>query len=228
MKFQYIVLIIVIILQCVYGLNNINSSMFKSDELIKNIKTNNTNIQINESCNKLFRNMVNDKFVCVYNTNNQQNKTIVDENLFLSKFVSIYIDTLKITEKDIEEFYENKAIDINIVKNNFVSSFLLSHSAIKRILKYTTRFFLNKLSVLYDKTYEYIRQNIIIDEVNEEIKLPLPKNLDNSRIRYFTNGTIEKYDSCLDFLHSLDFSMCFSTDKDKFYEEIEKITKIFI
>jgi hypothetical protein len=180
-----------------------DSIAFKSDEIIQKI-TNNSILTRNQQCEAFYRNIVENEFVCVYPNKKDENKHM-SESKFVIDSIKIIIDTLN-DKNDINRFIDANTKDYNIIYRNYLIFYNKSISSIGNILENALKYLIDKFKVIYFKIYYYMQDKYTLDEVNEQIILPIP-----GKIRYFTNETIKKYDNCLDFLNSLESSVCFTT-----------------
>jgi hypothetical protein len=177
-----------------YSFNNPNKLIFRADNYIKNIANNN-------ECNEIyFNNIIKNEFICIY----QENMNMT----FSNDITLIYTDVFEDFDKVVIENMKND-VDVKKTYSNFLSAYILSEKSINRLSLIIKKYIIDYLFLFYDKLYDYIQNTIIRDEINEELILPL-----HSKIRYFTNNTINKYNDCLDLLQSLENSICISTNKN--------------
>lgn len=177
-----------------YSFNNPNTIIFKANHYIKNIAN-------NSECNKIyFDNIIKNEFICIY----QENMNMT----FSNDITLIYTDVYKDFDKVVIENLRND-IDVKKTYSNFLTAYILSKNSIDRISLIIKKYIIDYLFLFYDKLYDYIQNTIIRDEINEELILPV-----HSKIRYFTNNTMNKYNDCLDLLQSLENSICISTNKN--------------
>jgi hypothetical protein len=132
--------------------------------------------------------------------------------------MSIYTKELLLSPNDINAYYIKNNNEISYVKKNFDVFYILTNMSIKTLFKNLMYVILDKFMLFYDKFYLFIVNNLQINASEEEIILPIFQ-----KIRYFTHTTIDKYDDCIDFIESLHYSTCFSTDKNRIFETIKNL-----
>ncbi len=127
----------------------------------------------------------------------------------MSKFVfytvKIAIETFT-NKDDIDHFTQTNIKDFNTIQKNYLSFYFKSFSPINNIVKNLFKYLTNKFPIVFVKIRDYLQNKYTLDEELEQIILPIP-----SKIRYFSKKTIERYDNCLDFLNSLENSICATT-----------------
>jgi hypothetical protein len=194
-----------------------NSIVFRSDEIIPKILNNsNSHLVKNHMCNALYENMVENEFVCVYPNNTYQlENNFTPESKFVFDSVKIVVETF--FDKDsIENFASTNKKDFNIIYSNYLSFYIGSIIPINNIIENLLKYLTNKFVQTYNKFKNFLQDKYSLDEERELIILPIP-----SKIRYFTDETLSKYDGCLDFLNSLENSICFTTQ----IKNIQKLNK---
>jgi len=197
---------------------SLNSLFFEGNDIIKNITLNTNIIDKHDKCNKFYYDyLIKNNFVCLNKNNNSRS----DENDILEKIISIHKDTLMFSKKEMYNFYSDNKYELNEIINNFDVFYSKSHESIKKVIKYAVNYYLDKIILFIDRTYDYLKKNIIIDEYNEEIIIPGI----NHQLRYFSDTSITNYDDCLDFLKSLEDLLCFTTIKENIYLFVNKLYK---
>lgn len=213
MTIQLYLLILCFIIYNCSAFTQFDSIAFKSDEIIPRI-VNNSYIKKNYLCNKLYKNMVKNKFICVYPNDIIQNKNnFTQESKFIFESVKIIIETF-LDKNSVENFVSTNNRNLNVIYSNYLLFYVGSIIQINDIIKNLLQYLTDKFILTYKKYSNFIKSKYSLDEKNELIILPIP-----SKIRYFTNQTLDKYDECLDFLNSLEDSVCFTT-------KIENIQKL--
>lgn len=203
MHLKYCIFMVIIGLLLCDSLKDIEKVIFKSENYARDVVSNN-------ECNRIYYDIIlKNDFICIYQ-NNANNKNMN----FTSGIASIFIDVIELFKINImNEFKDNNELK-NIYKN-FMLVYLLSSKPIKNLKSIFEQYCKTYLYIFYDKLYDYIQYHIIKDEISEEFILPIP-----SKIRYITINTINRYNDCLDFLQSLENSICISTNKNNIKEFI--------
>jgi hypothetical protein len=211
----FTLLILCFIIYYCSAFGQFNSIIFKSDEIIPKI-LNNSDFVKNEICNVFYDNIVENQFICVYPSNtNHFDNNFTPESKFIFDSVKIIIETF--FDKDsIENFANTNNKDFNIIYSNYLSFYIGSIIPINNIIKNLLKYLTDKFVQTYEKINIFMQNKYSLDVEKELIILPIP-----SKIRYFTDETMDKYDGCLDFLDSLENSICFTTR----IENIQKLSK---
>ena len=202
---------------------SLNEIIFNSDIYIKNITNEEDSLKQYQTCNTFYNNLVEDNYVCIFKDNfeindNEKNIKKEKEFFFIFETMNIYINELTLSNNDINTFYIKNNDEINHVKKNFEAFYILTNLSVKTLFKNLINIILDKFMLFYDKFYLFIESNLQINAGEEEIILPI-----SQKIRYFTNATIDRYDDCIDFIESLHYSTCFSTDKNRIFEAIKNL-----
>ncbi len=171
---RYIIFVFCCILCCCLGTEQFSSIMFKSDEIIPKI-TNQSTLVKNQSCNRFYKNIIENQFICVF-----PNSLDVTESKFIYDTAQIVVDTL-LDKDDITQFYNNNVQDYNQVYKNYMVFYLKSIGPINNIIKNVLKYLANKFIEVYRGMYVYMQGKYRLDEEKELIILPIP-----SKIRYFT------------------------------------------
>lgn len=160
----------------------------------------------NESlCHNTYYELVEKEYICIYKNNISYDVYSIHEDFF-SKVTNIYIESF-VNDNDIIELYLDNYEMINYIKYRFFSFYSSIIKPLKQVFSNVIRYYFSKIEI-------FIAKLMVLVEINtttEEIILPINTN---GRIRYFTNITLDKYDNCLDFLQSLNNSVCFVTNRE--------------
>jgi hypothetical protein len=218
MLIQYTVLVFCLVLSFSFGIEQFGSFdtfVFKSDIVVPKIM-NNPNLMQNFMCNELYRNIVENEFICIYPVSlnkRTHNLTTSLEFKFMFDAIKVVIDTL-MDKNDVIELIANNSGDFDIIRKNFMLFHLKSITPINNIIKALVKYIIDKFIVVYSRVRDFLQDKYTLDVEKEEIILPVAE-----KIRYFSNETIKKYDDCLDFLNSLEDSVCITT-------KIENVKKL--
>lgn len=219
-----------ILLCCIVSCNAIKLTkiIFTGETIISHIM-NNTDMEKNRLCNKLFNNIVKYDFICIYNSNiiNKTNTTNTTENIFNSKLlydtINIINETLFNKGDMLMLFYDNSK-DFKYIYDRYKSFYKSIFAPIYNIVKNVIKYIITKMKIISTQIHtnirEYLKDKYTLNEEDEKIIL---KNLPNIMIRYFTNNTINKYNNCLEFLNSLETSFCLTTNIENIQEVINLI-----
>jgi len=207
MTIHYTIFIFCFLLYYSLASEQFSSIVFKSDEMALKIKNNSMLLQT-QLCLQLYENIVINEFVCIYpnNVNQSETKLILDS-------VQIVVDTI-LNNDNVLKLYDDNSQDFNIVYKNYLYFYTKSIGPFNNIIKNVLKYITGKFMEIYIKIHNYMQDKYTLDKENEEIILPI-----TSKVRYFTNNTINKYDNCIDFINSLETSICFTT-------KIENIQKL--
>ena len=201
MMYYYILLILSLFLQYSY------SFIFNSNDIIHNItNTKDTNLQ-NKLCNILYDRLITDEIICFIE--NKKKENFFNEYRLMSKIILMYINEFKFSKDELEYILFENDKDIENLKKNFNLFYIESFFSIKQIYEKLKDYYNNKFSLFLIKTYTFFKKIITIDELNEEVILPI-----DYKIKYFTYNTINKYNDCLELINSIDNSICLSIKKE--------------
>jgi hypothetical protein len=192
--------------------DSVTSTIFNSNYIIAKI-VNNTKLEQNKQCNKLFQNLVNENFICVFIHTNETN--ILPEYKFTYNFFQIIFDVL--INNEFKTLINNDYKYYKNIHENFLLFYSNTILPIKYVIKNILKYLIMKLKIIFLKLYDYIKDEYKLDEKKEEIILPML--LIPNKIKYFTENTINNYDNCEQLLNSLKNSLCFTTKVENIENE---------
>ena len=165
MMYYYILLILSLFLQYSY------SFIFNSNDIIHNItNTKDTNLQ-NKLCNILYDRLITDEIICFIE--NKKKENFFNEYRLMSKIILMYINEFKFSKDELEYILFENDKDIENLKKNFNLFYIESFFSIKQIYEKLKDYYNNKFSLFLIKTYTFFKKIITIDELNEEVILPI-------------------------------------------------------
>ena len=193
------ILIVIFIILSLSSAYSFNTLFFDSNKLLDIINK-------NESlCNNTYYELVEKEYICIYKNHIPYDVDPIHED-FMKKITNIYIESF-VNDNDIIELYIDNYEMINYIKYRFYSFYSSISKPLQKVIPTIIKYYFNKIEIFIAKLMVLIEVN----PITEEIILPINFN---GRIRYFTNITINKYDNCIDFLQSLNNSVCFVTKKE--------------
>lgn len=228
MHIQYLIFILSLTFLSTYSVlefsefTNFSNVFFIGDSIKQEIMTN-PFVSRQKQCEKLLAHMVEKKFVCVYVYPNDP--TISSGNKMFFNLIKSTSEIL-FDENSIRNFTNRNKKEIDFVNKQYMSFYISTLIPLHTIGKNAVKYFFDKTPMLYNLISDTVKGKYKLDKENEEIIF----HDFESKIKYFTNDTVNRYATYYEFLNALESSMCFTTDlntiiksQNDFYKQIENL-----